>query len=61
MESIVKDIKSSKIASIRNKTFSGIEILKLTNVNEDKNSQLEEYDCEIFTCVEPLQYVNQNG
>ena len=57
MESIVKDIKSSKIASIRNKTFSGIEILKLTNVNEDKNSQLEEYDCEIFTCVEPLQYI----
>ena len=57
MESIVKDIRSSKIANLRNKTFSGIEILKLTNVSEDKNAQLEEYDCEIFTCVEPLQYI----
>lgn len=57
MESIIKDIKSSKIASIRNKAFSGIEIMKLPNINEDKNSQLEQYDCEIFTCVEPLQYI----
>lgn len=57
MESIIKDIKNSKIANIRNKTFSGIEILKLTNVNEDKNSQLEEFDCEVFTCIEPLQYI----
>ncbi len=57
MENIIKDIKSSKIASIRNKTFSGIEILKLANVNEDKNSQLEQFDCDVFTCVEPLQYI----
>lgn len=57
MESIIKDIKSSKIASVRNKTFSGIEILKLPNINEDKNSQLEKFDCEIFACVEPLQYI----
>ena len=31
--------------------------MKLPNINEDKNSQLEQYDCEIFTCVEPLQYI----
>lgn len=57
MDSIVADIKSSKIAGMRNKMFSGIEILKLSNVNEEKNEQLEKFDCPIFTCVEPLQYI----
>ena len=57
MDSIVSEIKSSKIASMRNKTFNGIEIIKLQNVNEEKNEQLEKFDCPIFTCVEPLQYI----
>lgn len=57
MDSIVADIKSSKIAGMRNKMFSGIEILKMSYVNEEKNEQLEKFDCQIFTCVEPLQYI----
>ena len=57
MDSIVAEIKSSKIAGMRNKMFNGIEILKLANVNEEKNEQLEKFDCPIFTCVEPLQYI----
>ncbi|KLI15229.1 DUF5312 domain-containing protein [Brachyspira hyodysenteriae] len=57
MDSIVSEIKSSKIAGMRNKIFNGIEILKMSNVNEEKNEQLEKFDCPIFTCVEPLQYI----
>ncbi|MCZ9891763.1 DUF5312 family protein [Brachyspira hyodysenteriae] len=57
MDSIVADIKSSKIAGMRNKIFNGIEILKMSNVNEERNEQLEKFDCPIFTCVEPLQYI----
>ena len=57
MDSIVADIKSSKIAGMRNKMFSGIEILKMSYVNEEKNEQLEKFDCQTFTCVEPLQYI----
>lgn len=57
MDSIVADIKSSKIAGMRNRMFNGIEILKLSNINEDKNEQLEKFDCPIFTCVEPIQYI----
>ena len=57
MDSIISNIKSNKISTIRNNIFSGIEILKLSNVNEDKNEQLQKFDCEYFTCVEPLQYI----
>lgn len=57
MDSIAAEIKSSKIAGMRNKIFNGIEILKLSNVNEEKNEQLEKFDCPLFYCVEPLQYI----
>ena len=57
MDSIITNIKNNKISSIRNSIFSGIEILKLSNVTEDKNEQLKKFDCEYFTCVEPLQYI----
>lgn len=56
MDSIISELKISKISILRKKMFTGTEIIKLANVNEERNEQLEKYGCPIFTCVEPIQY-----
>ena len=57
MNEIVSEIKANKITTMREKTFSGIEIMKMSNINDDKNEVLEKYECTTFTCVEPLEYI----
>ena len=57
MNEIVSEIKFNKINTMREKTFSGIEIMKMSNINDDKNELLEKYECTTFTCVEPLEYI----
>ena len=57
MNEIVSEIKFNKITTMREKTFSGIEIMKMSNINDDKNELLEKYECNTFTCIEPLEYL----
>lgn len=57
MNEIVSEIKANKITTMREKTFSGIEIMKMSNINDDKNELLEKYECNTFSCIEPLEYI----
>lgn len=57
MEEIVGSLKSDRVASLVNKMFRGAEILKLANVNEERNEYLEKFNCQIFEAIEPIQYI----
>ncbi len=57
METIIKDIKNSKISAIRERVFKGISIINFSGLNDEYNNLLEKFDMPIIDAIEPLQYV----
>lgn len=56
IENVISDIKSERIGRFKNKIFTGIEMVKLPNLNDDYNTNLEKFECKTFEYIEPLQY-----
>ncbi|MEK6795063.1 MAG: DUF5312 family protein [Spirochaetota bacterium] len=56
-DKIITALKSDRINKVLSKAFAGIELAKLTNYNEEKNSLLSSYQCLTFRFVEPLVYL----
>lgn len=56
IENVISDIKSERIVKFKNKIFMGVEMVKLPNLNNDYNTNLQDFGCKTFEYLEPLQY-----
>ncbi|MBI4976525.1 MAG: hypothetical protein HZC28_03540 [Spirochaetes bacterium] len=57
VDKIVVSLKSDRIKKVRAKAFQGIELARLANYNDERNSMLTSYQCLTFRNVEPLTYL----
>ena len=57
IETIARGIKRNESSSIRNNLFSGIEITKLININNDINTSLIVYELPYFEFIDCLEYI----
>lgn len=54
---IITALKSDRINKVLSKAFSGVELAKLANYSEEKNTLLASYQCLTFRYVEPMIYL----
>ena len=57
IETIIRGIKRNEASSIRNNLFSGIEITKLININNELNTSLIVYELPYFEFIDCLEYI----
>ncbi len=57
IETIIRGIKRNESSSIRNNLFSGIEITKLVNINNEINTSLIVYELPYFEFIDCLEYI----